>query len=209
MNPPNMDKSDLTTPLTGTQAALLGALGFGAVSVVVYGTVAFAGKWLYRNLTEAGAYGFWAALYLLGTPWLLGRLLVPSAKRQRYGWVFVLGFLAYAAGWVAPYFALRGKPGELVAALVGPVMLAVVMALAFRRSWTIPATAAVLVVGHGLGYFAGDVLNSTLKGPLGMVMWGVCHGLGYGAAIGWATRMWTADSVGADGTADVRLSGGG
>lgn len=204
-----MDQSDLPTPMTGMRAALLGALGFGAVSVVVYGTVAFAGKWLYRNLTEAGAYSFWAVLYLLGTPWLLGRLLVPSAKRRRYGLAFVLGFLAYAAGWVAPYFALRGKPGEIVAALVGPVMLAIVMALAFRRSWTMATTAVVLVVGHGLGYFAGDFLNSSLKGPLGMVMWGVCHGLGYGAAIGWATRLWTVDAAAVPGTADVRPVGGG
>jgi len=191
------------------RAAILGALGFGAVSMVVYGTVAFAGKWLYRNLTEAGAYGFWAALYLLGTPWLLGQLLVPSAKRRRYGFAFVLGFLAYAVGWVAPYFALRGKPGEIVAALVGPVLLAIVMAMTFRRPWTLPATAAVLVVGHGLGYFAGDFLNTSLKGPLGMVMWGVCHGLGYGAAIGWASRVWTADVAEAAGTANVRPSGGG
>lgn len=185
---------------------LLGALGFGGVSVVVYGTVAFAGRWLYRNLTEAGAYSFWAALYLLGTPWLLGRLLVPGPKRRRYGLAFVLGFLGYAAGWVAPYFALRGKPGELLAALVGPVVLAVVMAVAFRRTGTITSTAVVLVVGHGLGYFAGDFLNTALTGPLGMVMWGVCHGLGYGAAIGWATRVWTLEAAG---TADVRPPGGG
>lgn len=196
-------------PLTGARAAVLGALGFGGVSVVVYGTVAFAGRWLYRNLTEAGAYGFWAALYVLGTPWLLGVLLVPSPKRRRYGVWFVLGFLAYALGWVAPYFALRGKPGEVVAALVGPVLLAIVMAVAFRRTGTLAWTATALVVGHGLGYFAGDFLNTALGGPVGMVLWGVCHGLGYGAAIGWASRVWTADDVAASGTTDVQPQGGG
>ncbi len=189
-----------TSVQEGLNAALLGALGFGAVSIVVYGTVAFAGKWLYRNLTEAGAYSFWAALYLLGAPWLLGRLLVAAPTRRRYGVAFVAGFLAYSVGWVTAYFPLRNKPGEVLASILGPALFAAVMCAAFRRWPTWVSTTAVLVVGHGLGYFAGDYLNTALGGPVGMVMWGVCHGLGYGAAIGWATRVWTA---GAGGTADV------
>ncbi|MGE3312482.1 MAG: hypothetical protein AB7O66_21145 [Limisphaerales bacterium] len=198
-------------PMSGLRAAVLGALSFGGVSVVVYGTVAFAGRWLYRTLTEAGAYGFWGTLYLLGAPWLLGRLLVPASKRRHYVLVFVLGFVAYAMGWVIPYFALRNKPGEILASVIGPALFAVVMAFGFRRLSTVPATAAVLVVGHGLGYFLGDYLNTTLRGPVGMVMWGVCHGLGFGAAIGWATRAWTADSSVDDlrsGTAHVPAEGG-
>lgn len=175
---------------SGWRAAWLGALGFGSVSVLVYGTVAFAGGWLYRNLTELGAYGFWAALYLLGAPWVLGRLLVPAALRLRYGVAFVVGFLAYAGGWMAPYFALRNKPGEIVASILGPALLAVVMAAAFRRWQRFALVAVALMVGHGLGYFAGDLLHATLPKPWGMVMWGVCHGIGYGAAIGWATRVW-------------------
>lgn len=175
---------------SGLQAAGLGALGFGAVSVVVYGTVAFGGRWLYRTLTEAGAYSFWAAVYLLGAPWLLGRLLAPPGLRRRYGMAFVVGFLAYAVGWVAAYFPLRNKPGEILASVLGPALFAVVMAVALgnRRTW--PSTAVALMVGHGLGYFAGDFLNTALGGPTGMVLWGVCHGLGYGAAIGWASARW-------------------
>ncbi len=195
--------------MSGLRATVLGALSFGGVSVVVYGTVAFAGRWLYRTLTEAGAYTFWGMLYLVGAPWLLGRLLVPAPRRRHYVLVFVMGFVAYAMGWVIPYFVLRNKPGEILASLVGPALFAAVMAFGFRRLPTSPMTAAALVVGHGLGYFLGDYLNTTLGGPLGMVMWGVCHGLGFGAAIGWATRVWTADATATEGTDGPAASGGG
>lgn len=184
----------------------LGALGFGLVSVVVYGTVAFGGRWFYRTLTEAGAYAFWAGVYLLGAPWLLARLLAPVGMRRRYGLAFVVGFLAYAVGWVAAYFPMRNKPGELLASVLGPALFAVVMSVAFRNKRVWPSTAVAMSVGHGLGYFAGDFLNSALGGAAGMLMWGVCHGLGYGAAIGWSSVRWMR---GWPGTADVRGGVGG
>jgi hypothetical protein len=168
------------------RAAVLGILGFGVPSLVVYGTVAFAGRWLYRNLTEPGAYAFWAALYLLGAPWLLGRLLVAPARRRWFlGW-FVLGFVAYALGWVAAYFPLRGKTGELIASGLGPALFALVLCRAYRRPGAWPSLGLVLGIGHTLGYFAGDWVNTAAGGPGGMVGWGACHGAGYGAALGWA-----------------------
>ncbi len=172
--------------LSPWQCALRGAAGFGAVSVIVYGTVAFAGRWLYTTLTETGAYAFWAALYLGGTPGVLGRLLIPAGRRRRFSLLFMVGFLAYALGWVAAYFPLRNKPGELLASLLGPALFAVVLCAGYRRTAAWWALSAVLAIGHGAGYFLGDLLNSTVRGPFGMVLWGVAHGLGYGAAIGWA-----------------------
>ena len=191
--------------LSGVQGALRGALGFGATSIVVYGTVAFGGRWLYRHLTEAGAYSFWAALYLLGTPYLLGRLLAPWTLRRRYAAVFILAFLAYAMGWVAMYFTWRHKFGEILGSILGPTLFAVVMATAFRKPSTIPGTAAVVSIGHAVGYFAGDFLNTTVGGPTGMLLWGVCHGAGFGAVLGWASTRWIPL---APGTADVPGSGG-
>lgn len=184
-------------------AAVRGAIAFGAVSIGVYGTVAFAGRWLYRHLTEPGAYAFWAALYLVGAPWLMGRLLVPAGGRRRFGMLFVLGFVAYSLGWVAAYFPMRNKPGEILASVIGPALFACVLCVGFRQVREILRGALVLSVGHGLGYFAGDALNTAIGGPAGMVLWGVCHGIGYGAALGWLVGRLVAGR-----TVDVQPPGG-
>jgi hypothetical protein len=180
-------------PPTPGEAALRGALGFGAVSFLVYATVAFGSPWLYGNLTEAGAYAFWAALFIVGATWLLGRLLVVPASRPRFAAAFVVGFLAYTIGWIAAYFPLRSKGGELLASVIGPALLAVVLTGTFRRWSVLPAVAAVLIVGHTVGYFLGDALHSNLSGPIGMLLWGVFYGLGFGTAIGWA--IWQVQQI--------------
>jgi len=38
------------------RSLLIGGLGFAAVSLCVFATVAFGERWMYRNLTVIGAY---------------------------------------------------------------------------------------------------------------------------------------------------------
>ena len=102
-----------------TQSLLVGAIGFCVTSLFVFATVAFAERWMYRNLGVAGAYVVWTALFI----WLGGRhlswLVIGSQRQARFYLLFGLAFLLYAAGWVSAYFLLRGAKGEWVGSLVG------------------------------------------------------------------------------------------
>lgn len=170
---------------TAAQAMGRGALGFGAVTMGVYASVAFGERWLYQTLTLPGAYALWTVMFLAGAPWVLGRLLVAPARRARFGWAFVLGFLAYAAAWTAAYFTVKRAPGEWLASGVGPLAMALVWVPMLGRWWHLLPVAAMLVVSHTVGYFTGSWLHGTLGGALGMLGWGVAHGLGFGAGMGW------------------------
>lgn len=170
------------TPL---HAALLGALGFGAASVAVFATVAFAERWMYKTLGLGGAYAVWTALFVgLGGGALLP--LVPKAWRgPKFLGVFAVGFVLYAAAWCAAYFGLRGGwMGEILGGLAGGFALGQTLAwfLKCRRAslWIVPANLA--------GYFVGSALNNAIGGRPGMLLWGVAYGLLLGAGLGLALR---------------------
>lgn len=163
---------------------LRGALGFLACSLVVFGTVAFAGGWLYKHLGEAGAYAVWAVQFLA----LSGILLARSFRMPPWPFagIFNAAFLAYVLGWCAAYFVSPNRLGEAVATLLGPLLMAAAgLALAKVKGvfWRVfPA----LCLGHSAGYFAGSVLHDMLGKGVGMVFWGVAYGIGFGAGIGQA-----------------------
>ena len=165
------------------RSALRGALGFGAVSLLVFATVAFAERWMYANLGLFGAYGAWTLLFIgLGSLSLAG--LVAPARRRVFHLCFALGFLAYAIGWMAAYFVLRDGAGEWVGSLAGSVAMAAVFAVGFGRVRSLPMFAVILFVANSAGYFAGSALNEALKGQAGMLGWGLLYGLALGAGLG-------------------------
>ena len=94
-----------------------------------------------------------------------------------------MAFLLYAVGWVGSYFTLRGVAGEW-AVLVGSILMALVIAQAFGVMKTFFAQAASLFIANSAGYFLGDLLNYSIGGKTGMLLWGGLYGLCLGASLG-------------------------
>lgn len=169
---------------TLAKSLVVGALGFGVVSLCVFATVAFAERWMYRNLGLKGAYLAWTVLFILLGGGVLGSLVVKRWRLPKFYLLYGLAFLLYAVGWVAAYFTLRGTAGEWVGSLAGSILMALVFAMGFGRLRSMPKFAVLLFVANSIGYFLGSALNESVTGSTGMLLWGVAYGLFLGAGIG-------------------------
>src|SRR3989442_375643 len=67
--------SDQRRP-TLSQSLRIGAFGFGAISLIVFASWAWAGKWMHEHLGELGAYCIWALMFVLGAGFALRRLAI-------------------------------------------------------------------------------------------------------------------------------------
>jgi hypothetical protein len=161
-----------------------GAIGFGIVSLIVFATVAFAERWMYTNLTVLGAYLAWTVLFILLGGGALGSLVVGHWRLPKFYMLYGLAFFAYAVNWMAAYFILRGTAGEWVGSLAGSLLMAVVFAAGFEALRSTPKFTLILFVANSAGYFLGSALNNAVRGPSGMLLWGVAYGLFLGAGIG-------------------------
>lgn len=177
-------------PRTNNQSApplarsvITGAIGFGVVSLLVFATVAFAERWMYRNLGLTGAYLAWTALFILLGGGVLGSLVVGRWRLPKFYLLYGLAFLVYAIGWVAAYFTLRGAAGEWVGSLAGSILMALVFAAGFNTIRSILKFALLLFVANSIGYFLGSALNDSVGGRGGMLLWGVAYGVFLGAGI--------------------------
>jgi hypothetical protein len=138
---------------------------------------------MYRTLGPSGAYLTWIDLFILLGGTALGSLVDGRWKLPRFYLLFGLAFFAYAVGWIAAYFILRGAVGEWVGSLAGSVLMALVFAVAFGIMTSLVKFSAILFVGNSLGYFVGSALNERLHGPTGMLVWGIVYGVFLGAGI--------------------------
>ena len=174
-----------SVPTVG-ESLLFGSLGFFGASLLVFSTVAFAGYWMYENLGEGLAYAVWAALFILAGGAVLSRLVIGPGALLRFYPLFTFAFFLYAVGWIAAYFTLRDKRGEWLGSLVGTLLIAVVFAWGFRawRAW--PRMVIALFTSHSAGYFLGDLINSSLGGRAGMLLWGASYGWMFGMGLGYA-----------------------
>jgi hypothetical protein len=164
--------------------SLIGAFAFALVSLAVFATVAFAESWMYRTLGLYGAYLVWTVLFILLGGGALHSLVKETMRPLKFYSLFSVAFLLYAIGWVAVYFILRDGVGEWVASLVGSVLMALVFAAGFG---ILPLTlkfSAILFIANSAGYFLGLLLNDSIKGKIGMLLWGVAYGLFLGAGLG-------------------------
>ena len=160
-------------------------MGFGAVSLCVFATVAFGERWMYAHLGMLGAYLIWTALFIVLGGWVLGSLVVGRWRLPKFYLLYGAAFFAYAAGWVAAYFTLRGVAGEWIGSLLGSVLMAVVFSIGFGlSSRSVLKFSAVLFVANSVGYFLGSALNDYVAGQAGMLLWGLVYGLSLGAGIG-------------------------
>lgn len=175
--------NEKTTPRLG-RSLLAGSAGFGLVSLCVFATVAFAERWMYARLGLWGAYLAWTALFILLGGGVLGTLARGRWRLPRFYLLFGAAFFAYAAGWVAAYFLLRGAAGEWVGSLAGSLLMGAVFALGFGAARKTLVLSAVLFVANSAGYFLGSALNEAVGGSAGMLLWGVAYGLGLGAGLG-------------------------
>jgi len=179
--------SEATKPPGLTASVVRGALGLALVSVAAYSPWIVGGRW-----GDALLYSVIAALYLGLAPLVLHPL---AGGRVRFLAVFTPAFLAYAVAWCAAWFGVGQRPGEWVASAAGSLAFVLVVC-AVRRAWrAVPLSALALFVGHSAGYFAGSYAFFALKAtslPSAMLLWGLFHGLGFGAGLGfvfWKTRL--------------------
>lgn len=174
----------MTNTPSFTRSLLVGGLGFAFVSLCVFATVAFAELWMYANLSVLGAYLVWTALFILLGGAVMGSLVVTRWRLPKFYLLFGLAFFAYAVGWVAAYFVLRGAAGEWIGSLLGSILMALVFAAGFGAIRSTPKLAALLFIANSFGYFLGSALNESIRGRYGMLLWGLMYGLFLGAGIG-------------------------
>jgi hypothetical protein len=166
------------------RSLLIGSFGFCFASLCVFATVAFAERWMYRTLGLSGAYAVWTVLFIFLGGALLSPLVIGPGRLWRFQLVFGTAFLLYAVGWVASYFTLRGVAGEWAGSLIGSILIALVITLAFGVVKTFFAQTAALFIANSAGYFLGDMLNNSISGMTGMLLWGLLYGLCLGAGLG-------------------------
>ncbi len=172
------------SPPSLSRSLLIGGLGFCIVSLVVFATVAFAERWMYTHLGLLGAYLAWTVLFILLGGAVLGPLVVGYWRLPKFYLLFGAAFFAYAVGWVAAYFILRGAAGEWVGSLAGSLLMVLVLAAGFRVFNRALKLAVILFAANSVGYFLGSALNDTFRGNAGMLLWGVVFGLCLGAGLG-------------------------
>jgi hypothetical protein len=168
-----------------TRSAILGGLGFGLASLLVFATVAFGERWMYTHLGLWGAYLTWTALFIgLGGGVLLPLVSAPW-RGGRFVGLFGLAFFLYAVGWVAAYFLARGsRLGEWLGSLLGSLAMGQAFVVGFKVRKAPLRLAAVLFLANSVGYFVGSALNDMYARPTGMLLWGGVYGICLGAGLG-------------------------
>lgn len=191
------------------RSTLHGALGFAAVSIAAYSIWAFAPR---VAGSEYGMYALIALVYLGGAGLALCGLLHGTRRLGRFYRMFLPAFFGYALLWSLAWFVVKGRPGEWLGAAAGTLFFSAVCWLWLKRPPGFWVGALVLFVLHTVGYFMGGkwmysvskVDNVTLavakvflegvtRQQLGIVAklgWGLFHGLGFGAGIGFSLGWW-------------------
>jgi hypothetical protein len=174
----------------GAPAAMLaGAWRFALVSVAAFSVWAFAGGWLTHNVGEGGLYAACALAFVALAGVLLAPLVQGPRRMLRCHLVFVPAFVAHAVAWSACWFLWPSWVGEWSGAALGSALFVTVAAWRFSVWRGAPLAIAVFFAAHALGYFAGGQAMHALAHDgqvrAGMLAWGACYGLGFGAGIGW------------------------
>lgn len=162
---------------------------FTLVSIAGFAPWVLAGRWFYRTVGEGGLYAACLLAFLGAAVLLLPALLTGERRVRRTALWFLPAFTAYAVVWCACWFGFGGRTGEWTGALIGGAVFVALSVWTLGRPRTLFITTLVFLAAHTAGYFAGDlayrVLGSSASKTIGMLAWGVCYGIGFGAGIGW------------------------
>ncbi len=173
--------ADASAPRSVGYSLIYGALSFAAVSAAAYSI------WAFRLLgQEATLYAAIAIVYLGLGGLALSRLVAASGAWKRFPGLFAAAFFLYALGWCAFWFGLRGKHlADLWGALAGLAAMVWLLQSAFGTRPGFLRLLLVLFVCHSAGYYLGGELYAQFRGATGRLLWGVAHGLGFGAGLGY------------------------
>jgi hypothetical protein len=200
------------------RSTLHGSLGFAAVSVAAYSIWAFAPR---IAGSEIGMYALIALVFLGGAGLALNGLLHGENRMRRFYRLFLPAFFGYALLWSVAWFLIKEPPGgwrlrEWIGAAAGTLFFAWVAWNSLDRARGFWIAALLLFVLHTAGYFIGGkwmygiskVDNVTLAAAkhflegltrqqlviVAKLGWGLFHGLGFGAGIGFALGWWQRSS---------------
>lgn len=170
----------IKSPYCLTFSILYGGIGFGLVSVIAYSI------WAFRLIRGQGPmYASIALVYLLLSGWVLSRLTIAPKSQIRFTALFAVAFLGYAVLWCLFWFGLKGQHhGDLYGSALGLLLLAIILKRAFGSHGNLLFVFGILFTFHTLGYYAGDDLHQIMGGSPGRLLWGACHGIGFGAGLG-------------------------
>lgn len=171
-------------PQSLSRSLLLGGIGFGLASLLVFATVAFAEQWMYQTLRLGGAYVVWTILFILLGGGALSPLVVGANRGWRFFLIFTLAFAFYAVGWISANFSVRGPAGEWLGSLIGSTLMGFVLGIGFRALRTVPILIGVLIAANSAGYFLGSLVSAAVGKPVGMLLWGALYGVFLGAGLG-------------------------
>jgi hypothetical protein len=160
---------------------IYGALSFCAVSLIAYSPYTFA---LIKS--PVVMYSASAVIYIVLTGVVLSRLVLGPGAVRRFAVLFGLAFLAYAFIWCAFWFGLKGRyKADLWGSAAGLALLTLILQRAFGQRNDFLAAFGVLFAFHTLGYYLGEIMHNAVRQTAGKLLWGVGHGLGFGAGLGY------------------------
>lgn len=181
------------------RSTLHGAFGFAAVSVAAYSIWAFVPR---LAGGEYGMYALIALVYLGGAGLAMNGLLHSKSRLGRFYRMFLPAFFGYALLWSLAWFVIKGRPGEWIGAAAGTLFFSWACWNSLKKPEGFWVAALVLFALHTAGYFIGGkwmygVLGSGIEGwtkpqvaIVAKLGWGLFHGLGFGAGIGFALGWW-------------------
>lgn len=185
--------------MTLFRSTLLGGLGLGLVSLLAYSIWAFAPR---AAGSEIGMYALIALVYLAGAGLAMSGLLRGENRLRRFYALFLPAFAGYAVLWSVAWFVIKGREGEWTGAAAGTLFFAWVAWRYLGKARGFWIAALVLFVLHTAGYFLGGMwmygtlergIEGWAKPQVAVVAklgWGLFHGLGFGAGIGFALGWW-------------------
>ena len=167
-------------------ASLVFCMGYGALSVAAVSLLGYS-IYAYGLIANPGLmYTAIAGVYVVLSGVILSRLVAGHGALPRFALLFAASFVLYAVAWCALWFGLKGRHhADIWGSALGLAAMTAMIRAAFGHRGGFLPLFAVLFSFHTLGFYLGEVLHDFVAGPNGKLLWGVGHGLGFGAGLGY------------------------
>lgn len=160
---------------------LYASVAFAVVSVIAYSI------WAFRLVPgRIPMFASIAVIYLGLSGFALGQLVVKPGSTFKFFVLFALSFFLYALAYCVFWFGLKGKfHADLYGSFVGLLVMTWMFRKSFGSDKPFLPLLSVLFTCHTLGYYLGGEAYSLVSGSFGRILWGLGHGLGFGAGLGY------------------------